>query len=97
MEDRVDYQDGIGYKDFLNFVESRGDFNRAFEDVMFSTKVILKGKDEYIDFISRLIDKGEDKLAEQFLDSMSSSFEKSQDVYELYNRLKLNRKKKDYL
>ncbi len=78
MEDRVDYQDGIGYKDFLNFVESRGDFNRAFEDVMFSTKVILKGKDEYIDFISRLIDKGEDKLAEQFLDSMSSSFEKSQ-------------------
>ena len=94
MEDRVDYQDGIGYKDFLNFVESRGDFNRAFEDVMFSTKVILKGKDEYIDFISRLIDKGEDKLAEQFLDSMSSSFEKSQDVYELYNRLKLNSKKR---
>ncbi len=54
---------------------------------MFSTKVILKGKDEYIDFISHLIDRGEDELAEQFLDSMSSSFGKSQDIYELYSRL----------
>jgi hypothetical protein len=87
IEEKIDYQDGIGYKDFLDFVEARGDFNRAFEDVMFSTKVILKGKDEYIDFISRLIDKGEEELAEQFLDSMSSSFGKSQDIYELYNRL----------
>jgi len=47
----------------------------------------LKGKDEYIDFISHLIDRGEDELAEQFLDSMSSSFGKSQDIYELYSRL----------
>jgi hypothetical protein len=92
IEDKIDYQDGIGYKDFLDFVESRGDFNRAFEDVMFSTKVILKGKEEYIDFISKLIDKGEERLAEQFLDSMSSSFGKSQDIYELYN--KLNSKKR---
>jgi len=55
---------------------------------MFSTRVILKGKEEYIDFISQLIDKGEDKLAEQFLDSMSSAFGKSQDIYELYYKLK---------
>jgi len=87
-EDKIDYQDGIGYRDFLEFVDNRGDFSRAFEDVMFSTKVILKGKEEYIDFISQLIDKGEDKLAEQFLDSMSSAFGKSQDIYELYYKLK---------
>jgi tetratricopeptide (TPR) repeat protein len=87
VEERVDYQDGIGYKDFLAFVESRGDFNRAFEDVMFSTKVILKGKNEYIDFITQLINQGQHNLAEQFLDSMSSAFGKSQDIYELYYRL----------
>jgi len=86
--DKIDYQDGIGYRDFLEFVDNRGDFSRAFEDVMFSTRVILKGKEEYIDFISQLIDKGEDKLAEQFLDSMSSAFGKSQDIYELYYKLK---------
>ncbi|HHB94656.1 MAG TPA: hypothetical protein ENK88_05895 [Campylobacterales bacterium] len=86
-EDKIEYQDGIGYRDFLEFVDNRGDFSRAFEDVMFSTRVILKGKEEYIDFISQLIDKGEDELAEQFLDSMSSAFGKSQDIYELYYKL----------
>jgi len=87
-EDKTEYEDGIGYRDFLQFVEDRGDFSKAFEDVMFSTKVILKGKDEYIDFIDQLIDKGEEKLAEQFLDSMSSTFGKSQDIYKLYHKLK---------
>ncbi len=87
VEDKIDYQDGISYRDFLQFVDNRGDFSKAFEDVMFSTKVILKGKEEYIDFISQLIDKGEDELAEQFLDTMSSTFGKSQDIYELYYKL----------
>ncbi len=92
VDDKVDYQDGIGYKDFLTFVENRGNFNRAFEDVMFSTKVILKGKDEYIDFITQLINRGQHDLAEQFLDSMSSTFGKSQDIYELYYKLDEDKK-----
>jgi len=92
IEENIDYQDGIGYKDFLIFVENRGNFNIAFEDVMFSTKVILKGKDEYIDFISQLINRGQYKLAEEFLDSMSSAFGKSQDIYELYYKLDENKK-----
>jgi len=92
-EDKIDYQDGIRYKDFLEFVDNRGNFSRAFEDVMFSTRVILKGKEEYIDFISQLIDRGEDKLAEQFLDSMSSAFGKSQDIYELYYKLNSEKNK----
>jgi hypothetical protein len=87
VEDKIDYQDGISYRDFLQFVDNRGDFSKAFEDVMFSTRVILKGKEEYIDFISQLIDKGQDKLAEQFLDSMSSNFGQSQEIYELYYKL----------
>jgi lipopolysaccharide biosynthesis regulator YciM len=90
IEDKIEYEDGIGYKDFLQFVDDRGDFSKAFEDVMFSTKVILRGKEEYIDFVSTLIDKGEEKLAEQFLDSMSNTFGKSQDIYELYHKLKQN-------
>ncbi len=94
-EDKIDYQDGISYRDFLKFVEKRGNFNRAFEDVMFSTRVILKSKDEYIEFIRELIRRGQDSLAEQFLDSMSSSFEKSQEIYELYYELDKYKKSKE--
>ncbi|MCH9739899.1 MAG: hypothetical protein K0U38_03535 [Epsilonproteobacteria bacterium] len=87
-EERIEYEDGIRYEDFLTFIDQRGDFARAFEDVMFSTKVVLKGQEEYIDFITQLIDKGYDELAEQFLDSMSSAFGKNQEIYALYHKLK---------
>ena len=88
LEDKIEYQDGIRYEDFLKFVEQRGDFNKAFEDVMFSTRVILKGKDEYVLFINELIDRGQHKLAEHFLESMTSTFGKDQEIYKLYHKLK---------
>jgi len=56
-EDKAEYKNGIGYEDFLKFIDERGDFKRAFEDIMFSTRVILKNKDEYILFINKLIEK----------------------------------------
>jgi tetratricopeptide (TPR) repeat protein len=90
LEDKIEYQDGIRYEDFLKFVDQRGDFNKAFEDVMFSTRVILKGKEEYVLFINELIDRGQHKLAEHFLDSMTNTFGKDQDIYNLYHKLKEN-------
>jgi len=90
IEERIEYEDGIRYTDFLDFVDQRDDFATAFEDVMFSTRVILKGRDEYIEFISELMKRGEFKLAEEFLDSMGSAFGKDQEIYALYNKLKAN-------
>ena len=86
--DKAEYKDGIGYKDFLRFIEDRGDFKRAFEDVMFSTRVILKNKEEYILFITELIEKDQTELATQFLDSLSNSFANDQEIYALYHKLK---------
>lgn len=88
--DRIEYKDGIGYQEFLQFIEERGDFKRAFEDVMFSTKVILKNKEEYISFITELIEKGQEELALQFLDSIGNAFENDQEIYALYHKIKEN-------
>lgn len=85
--DSIEYKDGIGYQEFLQFIDDRGDFKRAFEDVMFSTRVILKNKEEYIAFINALIDKGQNELALQFLDSLGNAFEKNQDIYALYHKV----------
>jgi len=57
---------------------------------MFSTRVILKNRDEYILFIEALIDRGEKDLALQFLDSSGGSFPKDQDIYALYHKIKEN-------
>jgi len=57
---------------------------------MFSTKVILKNKKEYILFLTELIEKGQQELALQFLDSIGNAFEHDQDIYALYHKLKEN-------
>jgi len=87
-EDKAEYKDGISYEDFLQFIDNRGDFKRAFEDVMFSTRVILKNKEEYILFITKLIEKGQTALATQFLDSLSNSFANDQEIFALYHKIK---------
>jgi len=86
-EDEVEAKNGIGYEDFLTFIEERGDFKSAFEDVMFSTRVILKNKEEYILFINLLIDNDQIELATQFLDSLTNSFSNDQEIFSLYQKL----------
>lgn len=93
-EDKAEYKDGIGYEDFLRFIDNRGSFKRAFEDIMFSTRVILKNKEEYISFIKKLIEKDQIELATQFLDSLSDGFENDQEIYALYHKLKEYKEKK---
>ena len=87
-EDKAEYKNGIGYEDFLRFVDERDSFKRAFEDIMFSTRVILKNKEEYILFITKLIEKDQIELATQFLDSLSNSFANDQEILALYHKLK---------
>ena len=52
----VESLDAIDYKDFLELVQSRGNFKEAFEDIMFSTKVAITSKDDFFDFVNKLID-----------------------------------------
>ncbi|CAA6817506.1 MAG: Unknown protein [uncultured Sulfurovum sp.] len=92
-EDKAEYKDGIGYEDFLKFIDERGDFKRAFEDIMFSTRVILKSKEEYILFVTVLIEKGQIELATQFLDSLTNSFANDQEIYALYTKLEAYQKR----
>ncbi len=91
-EDKAEYKNGIGYEDFLTFIDNRGSFKRAFEDIMFSTRVILKNKEEYVLFIEILIGKGQLELATQFLDSLSNNFINDHEIYALYHKLKEQKK-----
>lgn len=91
MEEQVEYGDGIRYSDFLEFVKSRGSFKKTFEDIMFSTKVVITDKDEFIDFVTKLSSEGFDEMALGYLDATSPLFGNDQDVLALYNVVKGNR------
>ncbi len=90
IEEQVEYADGIRYEDFMKLVEARGSFKRAFEDIMFSTKVIITQKEEFIDFIKHLATQGFKETALYYLDSASNSFNGDQEIFELYNLMEFN-------
>jgi len=85
LQEQVEYHDGIAYSDFVSLIEAKGDFREAFEDIMFSTKVVITSKEEFIDFIMRLIDADYHTVALRYLDSISGHFGVTQDVFALYS------------
>jgi len=85
VQEQVEYGDGIRYSDFLALVKSRGSFKKTFEDIMFSTKVVITEKDEFIDFVTQLANEGFDEMALNYLDATTSLFGDDQDVLALYN------------
>jgi len=52
------FSEGISYSDFKEIIKKRGSFKEAYEDIMFSTKVIITEKEELFDFIENLISNG---------------------------------------
>jgi len=88
VAEQVEYGDGIRYSDFLQLVESRESFKKAFEDIMFSTKVVITDKDEFIDFVTKLSGEGFDEMALGYLDATTHLFGNDQDVLALYNVVK---------
>ena len=85
VQEEVEYGDGIRYSDFLILIKDRGSFKKAFEDIMFSTKVVITEKDEFIDFVTQLAHEGFDEMALNYLDATTSLFGNDQDVLALYN------------
>ena len=85
IQEQIEYGDGIRYSDFLALVEGRGSFKKTFEDIMFSTKVVITNKDEFIDFVTQLANEGFDEMALGYLDATSNLFGDDQDVLALYN------------
>ncbi|MCF6244551.1 MAG: DUF3450 domain-containing protein [Sulfurovum sp.] len=83
--EEIEYHDGIRYSDFLILVEDRGSFKLAFEDIMFSTKVVISNKDDFIDFVTKLSKEGFDEMALSYLDATSHLFGNDQDILALYH------------
>ncbi len=78
------YENGIAYADFIQSVEDKGDFKQAFEDIMFSTRVVITTKKDFIDFMQRLIGAGYYDMVLGYLDSLAGDPAYDQDIYALY-------------
>ena len=83
----VNQLDAINYEDFQLLIKQRGSFKVAFEDIMFSTKVAIENKDDFFDFVTKLIDNGFNTTAYTYLDGFNEYFTYDKEIEELYKKL----------
>lgn len=84
--DAIEEQDAITYEDFLNAVK-KGDFKSVFENIMFSTKVMISNKDDFLDFISKLIKHDFLDISMSYLESAATMFSGDERIKRLLNEL----------
>lgn len=78
---------GITYDDFLSFAKEKESFKEAFEDVIFSTKVILRSKDEFYSFLELLVDNSYNEMALSYLESAGSMFPLDDRIRKLLDKI----------
>ncbi|MGB6329205.1 MAG: hypothetical protein WBF48_09760, partial [Halarcobacter sp.] len=86
-ESTVDSLDAMRYEDFKTLINSRGSFRVAFEDIMFSTKVAIENKEDFFDFVDKLIDNDFNNTAYTYLDGFNEYFSYDTKIEELYKKL----------
>ena len=53
-DESLEEQNAISYADFMDAVR-RGGFKSTFEDIMFSTRVMIDNRDDFLEFLQNLI------------------------------------------
>lgn len=86
-ESNINNLEAINYSDFNKTVEQRGSFKLAFEDIMFSTKVAIEKKEDFYDFVTKLIDNGFNNMAYNYLEGFQDYFFQDKEIVKLYKRL----------
>jgi len=87
LRDRIELEDGILYQDFKDIVESGQSFKDTFENIMFSTKVIITKKDDFVDFLDNLIEHGYSNMALTYLENALGAYPTDEPLRKLLKKL----------
>ncbi len=89
QEADIDKNDGILYKDFQKVVDNIG-FKEAFEDLMFSTKIIFTHKGDFLLFIQNLVDYGFKDIAMNYFENIGNILFLDKDFLKIYKQILKN-------
>ena len=87
IRDRLESEDGILYDDFKKIISEGSSFKETFENIMFSTKVIISEKEDFIEFLDSLIDNGFNKMAINYLEGALSAYPTDEKLRKLLTKL----------
>ncbi len=74
LRDRLEFEDGILYEDFKEIIHKGESFKETFENIMFSTRVIITKKEDFIDFLDNLIENDFSEMALTYLENALSVY-----------------------
>ncbi|MEK6658362.1 MAG: hypothetical protein AABY36_01615 [Campylobacterota bacterium] len=92
LRDRLEFEDGILYKDFKAIIDSGESFKETFENIMFSTRVIISEREDFIDFLDNLIDNGFAEMALSYLENALSVYPSDELLRKLLKKLAKGKK-----
>ena len=87
LRERLDYEDGILYDDFKILLDKGADFTETFENIMFSTRVIITKKEDFLDFLDKLIENNFAEMALTYLESALSVYPSDKFLRKLLKKL----------
>ncbi|PHR55475.1 MAG: hypothetical protein COA44_10495 [Arcobacter sp.] len=74
IDEKLESENGILYADFKLLVNDTQDFKRTFENIMFSTRVIITEKDDFIDFLDKLLHNGFKDMGLSYLETALKTY-----------------------
>nr|WP_321267561.1 hypothetical protein [uncultured Sulfurimonas sp.] len=95
IRNRLEYEDGILYHDFKAILDKGAGFKETFENIMFSTRVIITQKEDFIDFLENLIENDFTDMALSYLENALSVFPSDKLLRKLLKKLAESKKSED--
>jgi len=89
LEEHLLYSDGITYTDFKAFAIKQKGFKKAFEDIIFTTKIIITEKEELLDFLNNLVKYEFYGTALSYLEGALESFPNDKSLQFLAKKLNI--------
>ncbi|MEN4052636.1 MULTISPECIES: hypothetical protein [Sulfurimonas] len=87
LRERIEFEDGILYSDFKKLLDEGADFKETFENIMFSTRVIITEKEDFVDFLDKLIEHGFSEMALTYLENALSIYPSDKLLAKLLKKL----------
>jgi tetratricopeptide (TPR) repeat protein len=92
LRDRLELEDGILYSDFTQILDEGAEFRETFENIMFSTRVIITQKEDFVDFLEKLIDHDFAEMALTYLENALSIYPSDELLHKLLKKLSKGKK-----
>jgi tetratricopeptide (TPR) repeat protein len=87
LRERLEFEDGILYRDFKKLLDDGSEFRETFENIMFSTRVIITKKDDFVDFLDKLIENNFTEMALTYLENALSVYPADRPLRNLLKKL----------